>query len=144
MHVPAAETLSKIDPTESKSNDNNNDNNLNNIDKHEQGAAAAAPSSGGRALASGRQFHALDAVSPLNKLAKIKELNGGLWGPNDDEEQEIAQELASLKGNYIASDQDPYDLTLYPGEYSYSYSYEYEYDTSYEYSYEYEYSYHYY
>ncbi|CAM9284887.1 unnamed protein product [Ectocarpus sp. 12 AP-2014] len=68
---------------------------------------------------------------PRSKIAqRINRLNGGLWGPTEEEEKEIATELAALREEDPSSSQDDDIELLY-----YSYDYDFE-DGGLSYSYE--------
>ncbi|CAN0102287.1 unnamed protein product [Ectocarpus sp. 8 AP-2014] len=69
---------------------------------------------------------------PRSKVAqRINRLNGGLWGPTEDEEKEIAKELAALREEDPSSSQEEEDIELL----YYSYDYDFE-DGGLSYSYE--------
>ncbi|CBJ27670.1 expressed unknown protein [Ectocarpus siliculosus] len=69
---------------------------------------------------------------PRSKIAqRIKRLNGGLWGPTEEEEKEIAKELAALREEDPSSSQEEEDIELL----YYSYDYDFE-DGGLSYSYE--------
>ncbi|CAB1114658.1 unnamed protein product [Ectocarpus sp. CCAP 1310/34] len=68
---------------------------------------------------------------PRSKIAqRLNRLNGGLWGPTEEEEREIAKELAALREEDPSSSQDGDIELLY-----YSYDYDFE-DGGLSYSYE--------
>ncbi|CAM9438158.1 unnamed protein product [Ectocarpus sp. 12 AP-2014] len=68
---------------------------------------------------------------PPSKIAqRINRLNGGLWGPTEEEEKEIVTELAALREEDPSSSQDDDIELLY-----YSYDYDFE-DGGLSYSYE--------
>ncbi|CAM9395548.1 unnamed protein product [Ectocarpus fasciculatus] len=67
-----------------------------------------------------------------SKIAqRVNKLNGGLWGPNEEEEEEIAKELAGLREEDPSSSQEDVELLYYSYDYDFddggvSYSYDYE------------------
>ncbi|CAM9468623.1 unnamed protein product [Ectocarpus sp. 4 AP-2014] len=68
---------------------------------------------------------------PRSKIAqRVNSLNGGLWGPTEEEEREIAKELAALREEDPSSSQEDDIELLY-----YSYDYDFE-DGGLSYSYE--------